>query len=164
MKNKKKKKEEEISVGITFPLIVKTFGIISLLIGFLYLGSVLFINKNSSSNNDDEETSGYIQYDEIVAGDIFNKTDSIYYVLIYDFNSQDVDAINYLLNSSGLSYVIYRVDLSNKFNSFIYSDVSNLNTTNINNFKVKETTLIKIKNGNLIDTAEGLENVMSYFD
>jgi len=98
---KKQKKEEEVYNVITFPLIIKTVGIVALFIGFLYLGSVLFINKNGSPEVDDT-ISGFIQYDEIIAGDMFNKGDSIYYVLIYDFESDDVDAINYFLNSSGL--------------------------------------------------------------
>lgn len=124
-------------------------GIIALVFITFYILTLVFTkDKNDDIFKADLDASE-IQYDEIIVGTMFNQNNDQYYVLLEEKNDPYLDLFKGYItsyNSATKKSKIYTIDLSNGFNSKYISDK---NSFNKNNFKVKGTTLIKIKNGEI---------------
>jgi len=135
-------------------------GLIIIILGF-YLLTQKLNNKSVYKRTDNK---GSIQYSYIYLGTILNLSDSEYYVLAVD--SQDVNN-TYLLNEASMyrqknnKIPLYYADLSFEFNKPFKADNSNYNETNINELKLKKTTLIKVKNGKITQFVEKDEEIES---
>lgn len=147
-------KNNENEIGKLIKLVV----IVTLIFGLFYLITVL-INKE-----DKEEESTYtpaqIQYDKILISNILKQNEDKYYVLIYD--TDDVNQttytaylINYKYKEDAIRY--YTAELNNPLNSKYVSSESNLKVKKIEDFKVKEATLLKVEKGKITKFYEGEE-------
>lgn len=137
--------------------------IIILILSYLIIG--LFFTKEIDFKKEEEteETSEVsIDNNTITAGQIFDKKDESYYVVIYDVDSKltNIGTFVSIYRSSEDSLPIYTVDSSNKLNSkFISEDSSNTNPTSYDDLKIKEPTLIKIENGSVSSYIENEDEI-----
>lgn len=139
--------------------------VIIFVVGFYFL--TIFLSdkigeKNTTAGIEETKTNAVIQYDEILAGSTFNMSESDYYVLFYDASA--------LYNNTYLTLVkdynaltshkkIYNVDLNNGMNKSYISDIGNITTSDITKLKIQRPTLIEIKDGNNIQSVEGLDAI-----
>lgn len=104
-----------------------------------------------------------IQYTEILAESTFKQSEADYFVLFYDFDSNDailIDAFQSDLQNTG---TVYKVDLSKNFNKNYITD-GNLksNPSNIEELKVKNPTLVRVKNKKVVNLISGITNIKNY--
>ncbi len=99
-----------------------------------------------------------IQYDEILISKLFKQSNTEYYVLITTEDDPDLTVYNeYISQYKEMSDSIrfYTANLNDTFNRNFRSDTSNLNVETIDNFKVKESSLVHIQNHKVIESFEG---------
>ena len=130
---------------------IRKFIIILLCVVVIVLGFYFFtkdvVTKDTKKNTNASVT---FNYDQIILGELFNRPYDEYYVLI--FNSED-NKVNYYgslaskYKSNEGAIKIYTADLDDSLNSKYYSkDGSNPKATSLEDLKVSDLTLIKIKN------------------
>jgi len=114
-------------------------------------------------------TPGVINYDKLSVGTLLNRNYKEYYVLVYD--SKDEKAVLYstLLNrymsqKEQKDYVkIYYCDLDNKLNKEYYNvnndDKSNPKAENISELDFGKLTLLKVKNGKIVQYVEAFDEI-----
>ena len=129
-------------------------------------GEIDFKGKNS---NDKKET--VIEYQEIMAGSIFNRNAKEYYVLLSDGSDNYTGYFKSLIstyNAKDNSLPFYTVDLEKKVNSQykILDDDTNTYSkpTDIDNLKVLSPTILKIKDGKAVDVIVGQEKILEFFN
>ncbi len=166
--NIKKTKEEtkEVNASYEKKTITKMVSIVLLIFMILYMFTTLVVGRKN--NNDDKPVNEAIQYDEILGGSIFNQNRAQYYVMLYDFNSDDAKYVDLIIkNKLGGDDALkaYKVDLSNNFNNSIVGDNGNQDN-DINKFKAKRgiTTLIRVNEKGIELFIEGIDNIKNYFD
>ena len=136
--------------------------IIVITLGIFY-GITILVTKNKKTTTDDapsttnEDVS--IDYDTILAQNIFDQSEDSYYVLA-SFNDDEnlstyKDSIDkYKAKENSLK--VYEIDLDSAFNKNYVSDVSNFKSE----YPIfSETTLLKIENGKITETYEGKSNI-----
>lgn len=148
-KNKFNKVNSYSSDSDEMKRMLKTLGIVVLILGVFYLWFAI-LNGEISFGRKEKEAE--IQNVEIVAGDTFTRKDETYYVMMYDFdNERQASRYSNLYNvyyQKGGSVKIYVVDLNKKFNTrFITTDSSKVNISSIDSLKVVDGTLIKVEKG-----------------
>ncbi len=146
--------DDDISSQIKKFLII--LGIIILSIALIW-GFIIL--KNKLSENNVEETEVEIQYEEILAGQTFNRNNSEYYVIYATSDSPFYEIYkNYMMTSDKKIYI---VDLNNQLNNKYISDEVNTQAQAVNELKVKDNTLIKIVDGKNTECVEGYENILN---
>lgn len=159
MKRKEKFYTEEQKEIFKFGKIL--FGLV-VIIGLLYVFTVYVVNKEDSYKRTNNK--GVINYTSILIGTMLNKADSEYYVLIYDnnksFNAIYLNKINEYKSSTN-HLPIYTADLSNELNKDFIASESNYSVDSIENFKVKDTTLVKVKNKKIVKFIENKDSILN---
>lgn len=105
--------------------------------------------------------SVFIQYEEILAGSIFNLNQSSYYVLFYEKDKFYQTELNNLISNykSKNQLPLYLVDLSNGLNKNYLSEESNSDAQVASELKIKDLTLIKIRNKKNILYIESINKI-----
>lgn len=125
--------------------------IIIILILVVYFFTKIFVTKDLNKDTPSEPTAGEINYDSTLIGSMFTKPENEYFVLIYD--SEDVRSVYYSgvisaykkYNKEALR--VYTADLNNELNKkYLDEENTNLNTNNLDKFKVGKLALLKIAN------------------
>lgn len=142
------------------------FWIIGIVIGTIVVFYIIsmIIGGNFNLGGDKKTTPAEIQYQNIIAGTAFNQSPSEYYVLFYNTNGDDANAITSLLSNYqySLNYIpYYIVDLNDGFNKSYISKTSNNAATKASELKIRGTTLMKISNGQNVSYVEGLEAIQT---
>jgi flagellar basal body-associated protein FliL len=139
--------------------------IVALIFGLFYL-ITLFVTKKdneSSSSSKVDDTQVSIQYKKVLASNILSQKPAEYYVLVYFKDDKFVDYyknyLEYYSSNVENSVAYYYVDMDEVFNSSFVSDKSNLNVDDINNIKFSQTALLRIRDGKVISSYEGNENI-----
>ena len=123
MKEKKMKKQKLYtntkSIDNEGLKIIKLLLIVALVIGIVYLVTAIVNGEiKLNKDNEKEEVTTTIQREEIIAGQTLNRTDTEYYVLMYNFTSNNASLITAIKDK----YValkklpVYIVDLDKAFN------------------------------------------------
>lgn len=123
--------------------------------------TVIVVNKENKKASSPSE----IQYTEIIVGNILNRKEESYYVLVNAINDENLSLYqNYisLYNKKDEHLKIYTVDLNDGFNSNYLSDKSNFDISTINDIKFSQTTLLKIKSGKITKHIENADDIKSY--
>lgn len=146
--------DNEITNFIKILLIVTAFVVIFTII------TNIVVNKKT------KPTPTEIQYTNIIVGNILNKDEKTYYVLVKDNDDSKISTYQNYINT----YIkkeehirFYYVDLSDGFNEQYKQEESNLKVENISDIKFKTTTLLKIEDGkivNAIDNSDELEKFL----
>lgn len=115
---------------------------------FIFYGITAIIDPGNKPK-DPEIVEETIQYNEIMVGQILNRSDESYYVLVVNKENE----YNGLYESYLDMYVsknkdgnYYTVDLNNAFNQKYRGDSTLVKGNDISSFKFSDTTLLKIKN------------------
>ena len=168
-KNRKKieENEEALDTSIKGTTILKVVSAIILIIITVYYIMAVFITKeiDVSGKNSDSETSNTSTNssitNKIVAQNIFNQKEEVYYVYCYDFNNEDegvAQAINEASNKT-----IYRLNTKDGFNSkYVTSDTGNKNATSLDDLKVSDPTLLEITGDKITGYYEGRNSIMTF--
>lgn len=149
---------------------VKTFLIISAcVVGFFLLMFVitkirtgewnLFTRANSVTY------SAEIQSTKILCGSVLNRKASEYFVIAYEMKEDSASLYETLVErytSNGSNAPLYKLDLSNSRNNICKGETANL-VNNISELKLSVPTLIKVKDGNIIESYtnyDAIKNVL----
>ena len=151
---------------------VKRFVIILGVI-ILVIAIALVLGNTFTSNlvKDYTYTSGYINDEIAIAGTLFNREETEYYVLCYDSEGVNAGALGTYLNyfasehhdEEDEGYIkIYNLDLANSLNKDYYvkdDEESNRNATKSSELRIKDGTLIKIRKGKIVKYLEGKDAI-----
>jgi len=149
-------------------LVKIAIGVILVLV-LVYLLTALATGEIKLGNKKTEETKeSTIQYEEIIAGQIMNRQQDEYYVLVFNFTDDEASYYlslkdSYKQNTDALPF--YLVDLEKGFNQSLMLEEGEEYTqkpTNIQDLKVKSPTLLKIKNKKVTERIETNEKVKEY--
>lgn len=84
-----------------------------------------------------------------------------YYVLFDDFSNLKNDSyVSYLTGKSDIK--VYKVDLSKPENKVFKSEESNKNAKRASELKINDVTLIRIKNGKIVNYIESSDKIEEY--
>ena len=160
-KEKKKVKNIKVKYQTAEQEEIKKFIIVVLVVllcvGAIYILTRAFVTKDLFKSGDEEKKEvipGVFNYEVAIMGQILNRPYDEYYVVIY--NQQEGDYIsdmstmvyNYTKKEKHLH--MYTVDLSNVMNSDYYDPENvNVNAKTLNEIKVGDITLIKVKNNKI---------------
>lgn len=131
--------------------------IIIVIVVFVFYGLTVIITKNKKTETDTSTDNVDIQYDEILVGNIYDQKEEEYYVLV-EFNSDYLTLSNTVTtyNAKTDKIKLYISDLNNGFNSKYIGEESNFD----NKYPIfSKSTLIKIKNKQLVEYVEGTEEI-----
>lgn len=155
------KKNKVINTKREMPSEVKRTIIIIIVAAVILVGVYFLTNIILNNDNTQEEkiTENNIQYDEILAGESFNK-EGEYYVIYYDA-TDEYSTISSLISSYQLNNTetkLYSVDLSNGFNKKYVTD-GDVVTDDVSSLKVKDTTLIKFNEGEVTEVITDINQI-----
>lgn len=160
MKKQKIQKYENEETKEIKSLIIITISVIIIALGMYFLTDKVLSKKN------EKETIAEFNYSICTIGTMFNRPYEEYYVFIYDSKDEKASAYAKLTadyETKDEALKIYTADLNNKFNSSFISDSSNPKPTNPTEVKIKNSALVHIKNGKVInyyETSDDYEKVL----
>ena len=168
-KNKKTKNRIKYSTGEGDEIknLLLVILIVVIIVGALYLATRLFVTKDLFKKEEPEVetvTPGSISYDKIIMGQLLNRPYNEYYVAIYDASKGDyiIEMMSLVSNyNQAKNHLhIYTVDLSNKLNEEYYDpDKVNVDAKSLDDIKVGDITLIKVKKGAIVKYIVDLEKM-----
>lgn len=165
MKKNNKKINLAIEEGNEVSKLIKV--IISVLVVFLiFLGITYFITKKEELK-DNPNNSVSIQYDKILIGQILNRTDKNYYVLIAKGDDSYLELYSaYISEYKGKDNAlkVFNVDLNEGLNVPYIAETSQLSVSNASDFKFKDVTLLKIKDNKVEKAIETKDKIIEYFE
>ncbi len=136
--------------------------VIALVVGVYFISKLFVLDKSLFEINYEV---GEINHERAIVGTIFNRPEKEYYVMAY--NEKDASAVYYSAISTKYSQQenalkVYHVDLENTLNAKYYvgaEEASNKNATNVSELKLKDLTLMKVKNGKIIKYFENISDI-----
>jgi hypothetical protein len=145
--------------------LIKIFiGVIACLAVF-YLIFAFFHGELFKKSEKEKET---IQNVEIMAGNLLNRDESEYYVLLYKFDGDNEKLCSGIYNvytSKESTTKMYKVNLSSGLNKDYMTDKeAEINTSSIEGLKVIDATLLKVKDGKVVETISGRDKLVAYED
>jgi len=159
-KEGKSLKKEEIVEKSQITKLIKTIILLLIIIGAIYLISIVFITKEVDWFDKEEETQQENVTNSILASRIFEQSEETYYVYFYNFEKEDKN-----LTSSIATKIteepVYKVDTNSVLNSKYVSEESNKNAKTLDELKVKAPTLIKISGDTITEYREGTDSILN---
>ena len=143
-----------------------------LVLGIVLLVSKLAMGEIKLGKEKEEEKVTEINYQEIIAGEVFNRPHDSYYVLFVNSDDNYYDYYKGLIYSYSIkdnSLPFYIVDLTKKINKEYVNEDSENSTieyvypSNIDTLKVKSPTIFKISNSKTVDITYGKDNIIDFF-
>lgn len=150
--------------------LVKILIVVVIALGLVYFATAIATGEIKFGKDNKKETEVSIQYEEIIAGEILNRIDTEYYVLLFNFTSDD--ATNLLTFKDNYSYVngslpVYIVDLDKKFNSILTPSKGEEikdKPSNVSDLRVNDVTLLKVKDGKITSRVTTYDEVEKTFN
>ena len=172
MKMAKKEKTEKIKVEkyrseeqMEMIRFIRILVIVVILIIGIYLFTRIFVTKDLLNNKEEERevVEGTINYNITMIGSLLKHPEDEYYVMIY--NTENLRSIyysglmtNYARNEDALK--VYFADLNKGLNQKFYDpENTNLDVTNISDLKVGDLTLLRVRNGEIIEALTDEEDI-----
>lgn len=146
IKNSKNVDYSTIDNGFKGPIFVIV--IVCFILALFYLLTVVILNKKDFVVNENVS----IQYSKIIAGESFDKKDKDYFVFYYPLSehSDYTDIVSHYREKEN-SIPLYVVDLSEGINKSVISDEENISVDHINDLKIKDSAIIRFKDGKVSD-------------
>lgn len=160
----KKQNEAPIVSGNEMTNLIKIILIVCAVLLIFYFITVL-VNKKEEETYV-ENTNATIQYSKILVGQILNRAETDYYVLVEKENDQYIDLYNYYLsnyNGENKQFKYYTVDLSDVFNGNHIGEQTLL-TGDVSEFKFVNSTLLRIQNGSIVESYDTRDLIVSYLE
>lgn len=142
--------------------IKKLFQIILIICGVLlvfYFITVLVQNKDNKENITDQ--LAIIQYEKILVGEVLNRKEQEYYVLVEKEGDSYIDLYKQYLNNKK-EIIFYTVDLSDIFNQNSVADETSVEGNDVETYKFANTTLLKVTNGSLNGVYKNKNEITEY--
>lgn len=141
--------------------------LIIIIVIVVLLVPLYFITKLVVKNNDEDKTvtnttEAVIQNEKILVGQLFNRPQSEYYVLAYKSDNKFITLFdNYISDytSKEDSLTFYKINLDEGLNKQYIKDETNI-SDDLNELKLSDTTLIKIKDGKIENYYIGNDDVV----
>ena len=151
----KREKIENEDVKLIKKLVIILIVVIVFVLGFYFLTDKV-VEKNETPNADVE-----INYSTATVGTILNRPYDEYMVLLYDSEESEAAYYSTLLSkyTSSSKDKVYFVDLSLRGNKEYVKDKSNKKFTKIEDAAFVGPTLLKIKDGKVVDFLESKEAI-----
>lgn len=169
--NKKQMKQQSIQLTSHTDELSRLFKIVLVVIVLfaIFYAITYYVTKHqkNATNNTTPMENAVIQYDEIMLGTLLTQSPSSYYVLI----EKDGDQFNqtyerYLdtYKNSGKEEVlrVYTADLSDGLNANYIGEENNFDFESLSDFKVKETALVKVTDGKLVEHYVGSQDILNH--
>lgn len=143
--------------------------LVLVVIAIAFYGLTVIITKFQKPSVPDRNKNivpAAIQYDEILIGTMLNQSRDEYYVLIQKDDDQYQTLTSYYLqrySTNSKSLKVYMSNINSIYNQFYISETSNIRTNNMSEFRVSTITLVKIKNHEIVEAYEGLDEVENAF-
>lgn len=133
-----------------------------LLFGLMYFLTTRILSKEvTKKRKQSEVTESTIQYEKILAGESFTMEQEEYYVVYYDSTDTNLSSTIATYQADKKDIKLYSVDLNDGMNKKYITD-SDINTSSIENLKVKNPTLIHFKNKEVVDTITDENEIKDY--
>ena len=133
-----------------------------LLFGLMYFLTTRILSKEvTKKRKQSEVTESTIQYEKILAGESFTMEQEEYYVVYYDSTDTNLSSTIATYQADKKDIKLYSVDLNDSMNKKYITD-SDINTSSIENLKVKNPTLIHFKNKEVVDTITDENEIKDY--
>lgn len=133
-----------------------------LLFGLMYFLTTRILSKEvTKKRKQSEVTESTIQYEKILAGESFTMEQEEYYVVYYDSTDTNLSSTIATYQADKKDIKLYSVDLNDGMNKKYITD-SDINTSSIENLKVKNPTLIHFKNKEVVDTITDKNEIKDY--
>lgn len=133
-----------------------------LLFGLMYFLTTRILSKEvTKKRKQSEVTESTIQYEKILAGESFTMEQEEYYVVYYDSTDTNLSSTIATYQADKKDIKLYSVDLNDGMNKKYITD-SDINTSSIENLKVKNPTLIHFKNKEVVDTITDENEINDY--
>ena len=150
----------KISIGVLVVLALTYFGTAIL------SGEIKFSEKEK----EETKTETSIQYEEITVGQMLNRSDSEYYVLLFNFS--DTYASYYLslmdtYTRKDKSLPFHIIDLEKHLNKeYVLQDGEKLieKPVRLVDFKAVNPTIVRIKNKKVVERIDGKEDILKFFE
>lgn len=163
---KKKKEKTNLETDQMIKILFYTLAFLA----FMYVMTAIITGEIKLGRKKDEPLPVTIQYEQILAGETFERPEAEYYVIFYKFSDAYASVIetviaNYKNKENAVK--VYQIDLDNYFNISIYDELGatkNINTSNINELKVANYTLIKIQNKINVLAIESKDQIKEYLE
>lgn len=160
-----KKTNSMISTDNEMSKLIILILVVALVFALFYVITLFVTKKDSSSTTNEGENDAQvsIQYEKILASNIFTQKNSEYYVLVYFSDDNYLDLyksyLSYYMTSIEGAVPYYLVDMSDVFNKSFVAEKSNLNVSNIKELKFSQTALLRIRDNKIVSTYEGNEQI-----
>lgn len=172
--SKKRQRNYKMSTSteLDYMKVIKISVGVLLVLGIVYLLTAIASGEIKLKKDDEEEKVVTINYQEIIAGETFNRNAENYYVFFYNFEDNYADYYSYLIstyNSKDNSLPFYTVNLDKKINTdYIITDsddstIEYAYPSNIETLRVQNPTILEIKNGKTVNVITGKDNILEFF-
>lgn len=164
--NSPKKTNSMISTDNEMSKLIILILVVALVFALFYVITLFVTKKDSGSNSTNEgekNTEISIQYEKILASNIFSQKSDEYYVLAYFSDDKYLDLyknyLSYYKTSVDGAVPYYLVDMNDVFNKSFIAEKSNLSVSNIKDIKFSQTALLRIRDNKIISAYEGNEQI-----
>ena len=128
--------------------------IIIIVIVGVYFFTRIFVSKDLLNKETNTTTPGSINYNVTLIGAMLNKPEDDYFVMLYDSKKSDAVYYNGLVNNyvqDENALKIYIADIANELNKSYVGESENIKVTNIEDFKIANPALLKIKDSKIVN-------------
>ena len=143
--------------------LIKIVAIVSIVLLVFYFITVLVDKKLTKDSYKSNDSAAVIQYEKIMIGEILNRKEGSYYVLVEKEDDSYVTLYKQYL-SSGNIIKYYTVDLDDVFNKASVSDKTKVEGNDPSQYKFSSTALLKIDNNKLAAVYYDQESITNYLD
>ena len=138
-------------------------------VGIYLLTKYVVKKDNATNNSSNTEEKNYIDPNTAIVGTMLNKSSDAYYVIIYDKTKDNATTYYSLVSTykaKDKALKVYTVDLSNSLNKkYIATDnKTNPKSTNLEDLKFGEVTLLKVKNNKITEAYETTDAIKKALD
>lgn len=164
---KEKKEMRSFTLNDTSSNIKTTLIITACVVGFVLIMFAFTKIKTGEwdlfTKHNDPVYAAEAQTTKILCGQVLNRSDDEYFVLAYELKEDSVSLYDSILekyNQSSSKIPLYKVDLSNSRNNICKSDTIKI-SNDITQLKLSVPTLIKIKNGKIVESYTTYDKIKS---
>ena len=161
--NKKKLKEMERIANEENSDMGRLIKIFCGVVGALVLFGLIFAFFNGELFKKKEKEQETIQYSEIMAGNIFNRGEEEFYVLMYKYDGDNDKYFASIYNTyqyKTKDVKMYVVNLSSGLNkAYLTEDAGSVNVSDGTSLKVVDGTLLRVNNGKVVESYFGRDKI-----